>query len=137
MKQLLLLAVVVTYLFACKKDKDEYSEVAGKWQWEKSVGGMSGADTLKPPSNATVFLTLRPNRTYTVTLNNQVVNQGTYDIQAPADLPVLYLDNFSSAVGGLLISSSGVSFENKGNRLFLTDYHTEPYTHHFSLEGNQ
>jgi hypothetical protein len=118
-------------LLACKKDNANRSDIYGKWQWENSIGGFTGRDTIKPFSNSLVFLTFKHDMTYTTMLNGQVIFQGTFQILTVNSQRIIRLNNFVPAAG-LMFENNGAMIQIDNNKLRLTDYQiSEPYTHSF------
>lgn len=98
------------------------TNLIGQWQWEYSVGGMTGWDRLTPEINGyNIILSFKPDSTYTRTMiNDSVVNayDGTYYIVYEQ------IDFLSTVDSGNVIHLSGNApslIEIKGNNLALTD----------------
>lgn len=124
MKKYLAASTILAMLFvACTKNTDYPSDISGTWQWVRSVGGMTGRDTILPPANTTIGLVLKDGK-YERTNNGQVASQGTYTIESIVSV-------FSAEKQAAIRFDNAVGMEQvigwDNGQLVLIDNHTEPY----------
>ena len=130
-KTFFILALCCGTLLACRKSTPNRIDIYGQWQWENSVGGFTGVDTIKPSSNSLVTLTFKNDMTYTTELNGQIISHGSFQISTVNNQKVLTLNNFVQ-IAGLWLGNNGTTIQISNNKLHLTDYEvSEPYTHNF------
>ncbi|MDZ4757011.1 MAG: hypothetical protein SGJ10_02575 [Bacteroidota bacterium] len=130
MKQLLLILTCAILFFSCKKD-NATNNLYKKWQWQNSVGGFSGHDSIAPSLDSTVILNLMSDMIYNVQLNGQIKASGTFQTSTIDNQKVIKLNNYSP-VNKLYIQNQGATYTIIDNKLQLKDYNiSEPYIHYF------
>jgi hypothetical protein len=96
MKRLFVFSTLFLFLLAvtaCNHELDQPATKAakGEWQWDYSVGGVSGS-SLEPINSTLITLSLNSDSTYTFYLNGETEASGTYAIQATGNASILHLD---------------------------------------------
>ncbi len=116
---------------SCKKESNTVIAIYKTWQWQNSIGGFSGNDTIQPSTNTVVTLTFKRNLTYTTSMNGQTLSGGSFTISKINDQVILYPQNFTAS-GGLFLCNNGGVMTAANNMLQLQDYNiSESYTHNF------
>lgn len=125
----LLLFLIMGITFSCSKERPRSlnESLLGNWEYIRSVGGFTGNDTIRPPLNTTIILSLSSNQAYSISSNGQITKQGVYKVVSIQNFitgsyqPAIQFDNFSSNDGLLIDLNDPV--------LSLSDNHYEPYGH--------
>jgi len=124
-----LVFLIMSIIFSCSKEKPRSLDASllGKWEYIQSIGGFTGKDTLRPPLNTTIILSLNSSQAYSISSNGQVTKQGTYKViniqnfMTGSNQYGIQFDDFSS--------NSGLLIDFNEPILSLSDNHYEPYGH--------
>jgi hypothetical protein len=123
-KWMIVLTSVSLIAVACTKDSEQAKDITGKWQWEMSVGGFTGNDTLRPSAGTAVYLWLKNDGTYQRSANDEVTGEGSY---AVTEVTSIFTNTTQKAIRFDNNSSNEKLIQWNGNQLILLDNHVEPY----------
>ncbi len=122
---------------SCQKrlgNPDPTTSHANQWRWAWSSGGIGGVRVI--PASSLIFLSLNNDSTYTVQLDNDIIQRGTYSTtQGPTRL-ILHFDkpvnieNLHMKIDQGMVTSSTLMLE------LLDENISDGFLHHFDKVGN-
>ena len=84
MRICILLMLLNVCFCSCKKENTDNQFIVGKWKWEKTVPVVAperiAISTIYPAAGEIYVLNLKKDNTYTYTLNDSLLNSGTYHL---------------------------------------------------------
>lgn len=82
MKRIIIILFAFLGLISCRNDDDiDISSLVGDWNWVSTTGGISGTTNDTPSSTGkAIVLSFKDDKTYTITTNGTITNQGTFTL---------------------------------------------------------
>ncbi len=118
MKKIIALTFALLTIFSCRNDNElEIEPLVGNWEWTLSSGGIDGRTETPTSTGKNKILSLKNDRTYTITINESVTQEGKYslykDVSNLDHYKRTYI-NFSNQIDQMIIS-------NEDGKLVLSD----------------
>ena len=118
MKKIIALTFAILTIFSCRNDNElEIEPLVGNWEWTLSSGGIDGRTETPTSTGKNKILSLKNDRTYTITINESVTQEGKYslykDVSNLDHYKRTYI-NFSNQIDQMIIS-------NEDGKLVLSD----------------
>ena len=118
MKKIIALTFALLTIFSCRNDNElEIEPLVGNWEWTLSSGGIDGRTETPTSTGKNKILSLKNDRTSTITINESVTQEGKYslykDVSNLDHYKRTYI-NFSNQIDQMIIS-------NEDGKLVLSD----------------
>ena len=127
-----LIGALLMGLTSCKKNREKViidNSLIAVWQWTHSTGGIY-VHTIYPSSTRIVSLRFYSDSTYTVNVNLQTTQHGTYSLYSNGNYPVVHFDKPIIADKLFIDFDQTVSMIENG-KLLLYDYNVGDGFGHF------
>ena len=110
------------------------SSHVNQWHWAWSVGGIGGVKIT--PSSPLVFLSLNNDSTFTVLLDNEIKQQGTYSITSGLNRAILHFDKPVDIENLHMKTAQGIVANSTLMLELLDENISDGFMHHFDKVGN-
>lgn len=127
MKRIIIAIFAFLAIFSCRNDDSlDIEPLVGDWNWVSTTGGFSGATNDTPSSTGnTIVLSFKEDKSYTITTNGKITNQGTFTLYEN----VSNLTHYNSTYIGFSNYHDQIIQKNEDGTLILNDDVSDGFTY--------